>query len=177
MVHAHSGELDLQLTHCNSVKESCLPFTMCLPPTELTCCISSFRIHKCSSSGAWDSITYRPVITSISAALVEQVVCARVGRHLRGDSPRRWHIDYLRAVAEVQNVLYTVTDAPLECAWSQALAHLPNAFIPVPLFGASDCRSGCGAHLIGFSRRADINCVPRALAQITPTPIGSLRPR
>jgi Uri superfamily endonuclease len=102
---------------------------------------------------------------------------ARVGRHLRGDSPRRWHIDYLRAVAEVQNVLYTVTDAPLECAWSQALAHLPNAFIPVPLFGASDCRSGCGAHLIGFSRRADINCVPRALAQITPTPIGSLRPR
>jgi Uri superfamily endonuclease len=102
---------------------------------------------------------------------------ARVGRHLRGDGARHWHIDYLRAVAEVRRVLYTVTDSPLECAWSQALAQLPGAFIPVPHFGATDCRSGCEAHLIGFPRHADVTDVPRALAAITPTPIVSLRPR
>jgi Uri superfamily endonuclease len=102
---------------------------------------------------------------------------ARVGRHLRGESVPHWHIDYLRAVAEVREVFYTVTDSPLECAWSQALAQLPDAFIPVPHFGDTDCRSGCAAHLIGFPRRADITGVPRALAAITPTPIGSLRPR
>ena len=102
---------------------------------------------------------------------------ARVGRHLRGAGTRHWHIDYLRVMAEVRNVLYTVTDSALECEWSQALARLPHAFIPVPHFGSSDCRLGCAAHLIAFPRHADITGVLCALAAITPTPIGSLRPR
>jgi Uri superfamily endonuclease len=96
---------------------------------------------------------------------------ARVGRYVRGDGKLRWHIDYLRAVAEVCDVLYTVTDTPLECVWSQVLAQLPQAFIPVAHFGASDCRSGCEAHLVGFPRRTEIDCVPHALAQTTSTPI------
>jgi Uri superfamily endonuclease len=99
---------------------------------------------------------------------------ARVGRHVRDVPAPHWHIDYLRAVSEVQAVFYTVTDRMLECEWSRALARLPHAFIPVPHFGSSDCRSGCGAHLIAFPRRADSASVPRALAQITPTLIVSL---
>jgi Uri superfamily endonuclease len=102
---------------------------------------------------------------------------ARVGRHLRGDGARHWHIDTLRAVAEVQDVFYTVTDTPLECVWSQALAKLPDAFIPVPHFGSSDCRSGCEAHLIAFPRYTDIPRVPHTLEPITPTPIDSLHYR
>ncbi len=77
---------------------------------------------------------------------------ARVGRHLRGAGTLHWHVDYLRAAAKVEMVIYTVADKRLECGWSQALAHLPGAIIPVPHFGASDCRSGCAAHLIAFSR-------------------------
>ena len=97
---------------------------------------------------------------------------ARVSRHLRGDGIPHWHIDYMRAIAEVQNVLYTVTDIPLECVWSQALAQLSPAIIPVPHFGSSDCRSGCAAHLVAFSRRVEIAAV---LAPLTSTPIISLR--
>jgi Uri superfamily endonuclease len=100
---------------------------------------------------------------------------SRVGRHLRGDGVAYWHIDYLHAVAEVRNVFYTVTDTSLECAWSLAVAQLPHAFIPVPHFGASDCRSGCGAHLIGAPQHTDLDRVPRALAQITTPSIVSLR--
>jgi Uri superfamily endonuclease len=40
---------------------------------------------------------------------------ARVGRHLRGGGVSHWHIDHLRAAAEVRHVFYTVTDSPLEC--------------------------------------------------------------
>jgi Uri superfamily endonuclease len=101
---------------------------------------------------------------------------SRTGRHVRGDGQPHWHIDYLRAFAEVRAVLYTVTDTLLECAWSQALAQLPQAFIPVAHFGASDCRSGCAAHLIGFPQRIDSKHVLRALAPVTSTPIVSLRP-
>ena len=101
----------------------------------------------------------------------------RVGRHLRGDGKPHWHIDYLRAVTKMREALYTVADTPLECVWSQALVQLPDAFIPVPHFGASDCRSGCKAHLIAFPRYADSTSVLQALVQITPTPIGFLRLR
>jgi len=76
---------------------------------------------------------------------------ARVNRHLRGSGIRHWHIDYLCAVAQVQDVFYTVTDNLLECLWSQAVARLPQAFIPVPRFGSSDCQSGCKAHLVALT--------------------------
>lgn len=99
---------------------------------------------------------------------------SRIGRHLRGNGKRYWHIDTLRAAAEVRELLYTVTDTPLECTWSQALARLPEAFIPIPHFGAGDCRSGCAAHLIGFRSIARPDRIETALANLTPTPIVSL---
>ena len=89
---------------------------------------------------------------------------ARLGRHLRGDGAKHWHIDHVRAVAEVRNCFYTVSDTRLECAWSQALAALPGATIPVPGFGSSDCRSGCGAHLIALPPRVNLQ---RVLAEVT----------
>ena len=90
---------------------------------------------------------------------------ARLGRHLRGDGATHWHIDYVRAVAKVQNCFYTVSDTRLECAWSQTLAALPGATIPVPGFGSSDCRSGCGAHLICLPPRANLQRVLEAVTR------------
>ena len=99
---------------------------------------------------------------------------ARLGRHLRGGGARHWHIDYVRAAAQVQACFYTVSDTPLECAWSQALAALPGAMIPVPGFGASDCRSGCGAHLIALPQRVNV-C--RVLEAVVPSSVVSLQLR
>ena len=67
---------------------------------------------------------------------------ARVARHLRGHKTLRWHIDYLLAAPGVQltRVLRSVRD---ECELNQAT----KGGVPVPGFGASDCRHGCGAHL------------------------------
>lgn len=95
---------------------------------------------------------------------------SRVGRHLRGDGRWHWHIDYLRSVADVHGCFYTVADRSLECEWSQALAALPNATIPVPHFGSSDCRSGCEAHLIAFPLRLDWIIVKRILTQVAGVP-------
>ncbi len=81
---------------------------------------------------------------------------ARLSRHLLPARAHRvhWHIDYLRAVAEVRAAGYLVLSCqeqagqPLECLWSQAVASLPGSRVPVPGFGASDCRSRCPAHLL-----------------------------
>jgi len=102
---------------------------------------------------------------------------ARVGRHLGGYGNRHWHIDYLRAVAEVQAVFYTVTDNQMECAWSQALTQLPGAFIPIPHFGSSDCRSGCRAHLVVFPQRSGLASVEKALSVVSPLRVVQLRCR
>ncbi|WP_456447183.1 GIY-YIG nuclease family protein [Thiolapillus sp.] len=67
---------------------------------------------------------------------------ARVARHLSQDKKLRWHIDYLLAHPQVE-VTGVETSAIPECRWNRAL----QGSIPVPGFGASDCRSHCGSHL------------------------------
>ena len=91
---------------------------------------------------------------------------ARLGRHLRGGQRLHWHIDYLRACARVQTCFYLArsaqsqagkrSEARLECLWSQAIAVFPDAFVPFPGFGSSDCRAGCPAHLLAFPPGVDM---------------------
>jgi len=77
---------------------------------------------------------------------------ARTSRHLESGRKRHWHIDYLLPHVQISRVYFVCANPPLECAWSQALAELPPACVPVPRFGASDCRSGCKAHLVLLPR-------------------------
>jgi Uri superfamily endonuclease len=86
---------------------------------------------------------------------------ARMSHHLRPVQRPHWHIDYLRTKAVVTGGVYVVQEevsagsTPLECAWSQLLLELPGASVPVAGFGASDCRSGCVAHLLHFLEEGD----------------------
>lgn len=84
---------------------------------------------------------------------------SRLGRHLRGSGKQHWHVDYLRTAALVSGFGCQISAVhflsaphlpPTECDWSQRLAALPEAGLPVPGFGVSDCRSGCAAHLVYF---------------------------
>ncbi len=69
-------------------------------------------------------------------------LAARIARHLSDSKKLRWHIDYLLAHPEVE-ILRMETSAIPECRWNQQVA----GQIPVPGFGASDCRRHCGSHL------------------------------
>ena len=84
---------------------------------------------------------------------------ARLGRHLRGDGKTRWHIDYLRTPAKICGYGFEIqrrdkacfVPTTTECAWSQKLATHPKSKIVASGFGASDCHSGCAAHLVHFA--------------------------
>lgn len=82
---------------------------------------------------------------------------ARLGRHWRALAKLHWHIDYLRMKSEVVGYIYyilrekNIGNLRAECAWNQALFGLDGATVPVPGFGASDCESGCVAHLVHLS--------------------------
>jgi len=67
---------------------------------------------------------------------------ARIARHLRQDKAVRWHIDYLLKSPGVR-VLEVTRSRRGECALNQSA----GGVFPIPGFGASDCRAGCGAHL------------------------------
>jgi Uri superfamily endonuclease len=70
---------------------------------------------------------------------------ARVARHLRSEKRPRWHVDQLTAAAgDEARALAWVGGG--ECAW-RAAVQAAGAGVPVPGFGASDCRA-CRAHLL-----------------------------
>ncbi|NLE51554.1 MAG: GIY-YIG nuclease family protein [Chloroflexi bacterium] len=82
----------------------------------------------------------------VGSALGPGGLRARVGRHLRADTPTRWHIDWLTTHTPIRAVWLRIGRERLECTWSAALRTLPGATIAWPRFGASDCT--CAAHLI-----------------------------
>ncbi len=75
----------------------------------------------------------------------------RLKHHLTPLKTPHWHIDYLRSAAPVCEVWYIARTAIYEHEWAAALRSLPGAQVPVPRFGASDCR--CAAHLVYFADR------------------------
>jgi Uri superfamily endonuclease len=95
---------------------------------------------------------------------------ARLGRHLRGDGHPHWHIDWLRAITVVKGFYYLETKLPLECLWSQVLISCPEARVPVPRFGASDCKSSekpCAAHLVWFKSGVHPESIQEVLSVTT----------
>ncbi len=67
---------------------------------------------------------------------------ARINRHLAKNKKIRWHIDYLTVHPDVQ-IIKVETFKETECQVNQ----LTSGKIVINGFGASDCRSSCGAHL------------------------------
>ena len=86
----------------------------------------------------------------------------RVMRHLRGFKAKLWHIDYLLASrgVYVMRVVAAETATNTECTTNLSLKSELNAEVPVPGFGSSDCRAGCGSHLLYLGTRDPVNAIP-----------------
>jgi Uri superfamily endonuclease len=78
---------------------------------------------------------------------------ARIARHLRQGKPLRWHIDYLLDAPGV-SIGAVVRSRRGECVLNRSTRGL----ILASGFGASDCRSGCGAHLKYLGELRDPDC-------------------
>ncbi|HSD60443.1 MAG TPA: GIY-YIG nuclease family protein [Burkholderiales bacterium] len=101
------------------------------------------RLKRCAHLrigrlGAFDFPAGRYLYTGSARHNLE----ARIARHIRAAKRLHWHIDYLLCCAGVE-VLRVRRFRTEECAVNSRT----RGTIPVPGFGASDCRAGCGAHL------------------------------
>ncbi len=75
---------------------------------------------------------------------------ARVGRHLRRDKPKRWHVDWITTEARASYAM-CFTDRG-ECDIVAALADGGDFVFPLPGLGSSDCRV-CTAHVLCWTGR------------------------
>jgi Uri superfamily endonuclease len=90
---------------------------------------------------------------------------ARIKHHLQPARRAHWHIDYLRQVAEVIGIWYSLDRARLECIWANA-ASAQRGVSLVPRFGSSDCR--CQSHLLAANRRPNLSAFRRRLNDVRP---------
>ena len=72
---------------------------------------------------------------------------ARLTRHLRRGKQCHWHVDHLTERADEMWVMWQTEGR--ECDIVAALKQIPNFHVPLPGFGASDCRS-CQSHLLAW---------------------------
>ena len=75
---------------------------------------------------------------------------ARINHHSRIASRPHWHIDYLRAAAELMDA-WCVYGIRCEHAWAYSLMQSEAAAMPLKGFGSSDC--DCATHLFYFRNR------------------------
>ena len=88
-------------------------------------------------------------------------IAQRIARHKRLAITKKgklhWHIDYLLVHPQMQLTGVKELAGKKECDASKRLASMKGVVAPVPGFGASDCRSGCKAHLYRMDSRPQRN--------------------
>lgn len=87
----------------------------------------------------------------------------RLKHHLSPVTKPHWHIDYLRQSARNQEIWYIASEMMYEHEWADVLRSMPRSSVPVPRFGASDCR--CETHLIHFNARPEVETFQRCVGK------------
>jgi Uri superfamily endonuclease len=110
------------------------------------------KSHRRVRIGRLGTLPVRPgFYVYVGSALGPGGLEARIARHRRLRKTRRWHLDHLRPFLRLEEE-WTLPDAICrEHEWAAAIGNLPGASIPLPRFGASDCR--CPSHLHCFESR------------------------
>lgn len=103
------------------------------------------------SIGKLDHMTTEPgYYLYVGSAFGPGGIQARINHHKHIAVRPHWHIDYLRAAAELMDA-WCVYDTRCEHEWAYSLMQSEAATMPLKGFGSSDC--DCATHLFYFRRR------------------------
>ena len=75
---------------------------------------------------------------------------ARIAHHQKLSPRPHWHVDSLRARAQIHRIWFSYDARRCEHQWARAVQMMSGAKVPVLGFGASDC--DCRSHLYFFDR-------------------------
>jgi Uri superfamily endonuclease len=113
----------------------------------------------------------------VGSALGPGGVAARVRHHQRPAARPHWHIDYLRARADLVEVWHVHGTRCREHRWASIVSGLRDATVPLRGFGASDCN--CVSHLFRFDERPSVRVFRGTLRRVAPghAPLRVTMPR
>ena len=108
-------------------------------------------VMRCSSEqqvevGKLGSLHARPgFYVYVGSAFGPGGLKARITHHMKISEKPHWHMDYLRPAVDLTEIWFTYDPRHREHQWAGVLANFRHTTIPLPGFGASDCR--CNSHL------------------------------
>ncbi|MGQ4832849.1 MAG: GIY-YIG nuclease family protein [Candidatus Asgardarchaeia archaeon] len=96
-----------------------------------------------------------------SAIGYKNAIEKRVARHIRKDKKVFWHVDRITSIpqSEVLGFFVIMSHDKIECDVSQRLFKSGNLSVPLPRFGASDCKLGCPAHFYYCKNHTYTECI------------------
>lgn len=109
----------------------------------------------------------------VGSALGPGGLAARLGHHLRRAAAPHWHIDHVRLHAAPREIWLSRGASRREHEWAAIVGSHPGATIPLPRFGASDCR--CESHLFRFARQPRIRWFRGRVAAVGPAAVSGSR--
>jgi Uri superfamily endonuclease len=90
---------------------------------------------------------------------------ARINRHLKSETKRFWHFDYLKPLIHIEEIWYSTVWGNQECQFISILRNINYSSIPLTKFGSSDCLHGCPAHLVKFPMETNFDTLYGLLQQ------------
>jgi len=83
----------------------------------------------------------------------------RINWHLKKQKKVHWHIDRVTVnqQSEIIQIVFSESKREIqgECLVSQEMAKNPKFTVPIPKFGASDCKNNCPAHFFKFNSKVN----------------------
>lgn len=108
--------------------------------------------------GALGSRVFEPgVYLYVGSARGPGGLKARISRHFKKTRRLAWHFDYLKPALRPLAVWMLMSVEPYECKFVHFLKNNEGGRQIAPGFGSSDCRVGCGSHLIQFQTCVDMD--------------------
>jgi len=141
--------------------------TMADPPSSpgTYALILAANCHQELNVGKLGTLVVQPgFYTYAGSAFGPGGLASRIARHLRNEKKHHWHIDYLLDVTPVVEVWWIEGEEHRECQWAEAFGRMRKATVPLAKFGASDCKSGCPAHLYRFPGQPRVRTFRKHLA-------------
>ena len=99
----------------------------------------------------------------VGSALGPGGLKARLTHHINSSPNPRWHIDYLKSSAMMEEIWISICKKRQECLWSVRLREMIEMFQPARDFGSSDC--DCISHLFFMRKKPDFSSISRKLAK------------
>lgn len=152
----------LNLPHSQPIPDSAVARIAKLPGTYLVI-MTVPRLVEITIGALGNHCMNRGYYSYVGSAFGPGGLRSRLSHHVRkrGQGRAHWHIDYLRSIADIVEIWWTMDPRKREHDWAEVFRRHMNMTIPINGFGSSDC--SCPAHLFYAKMKPEMKLFTKAI--------------